>query len=307
MRQKKNFSKEWDDPYLNLLDEIFRVRRSYFNPSHDSWENEELRVDYREGIKTLLTGLPKDARRIMELRYGLDSGKPMSQRKTAKELGIPLSSLRMLEKATLWELGQTPARYFYMISPYARVDREVFLKTLRFLRGSGFRVPVMHVIAQVGVHNAEDLQLFVKLCPEFFDIFTNEGCERLVKMGCEDPREQENLSDYYFDDLTNIDTLNFSPRVHEMLVYGNGIDIIGTFKELDYEKIINLRGITEEAILEICKKLVRLGYVDPRLEAIEYLLNNKRRDDSELWKSDADENSPEERFANYASGMTDEF
>ena len=231
-RQDKKAS---DDPYLNLIGKIFRTEKVQFGTKYEAWEGEVLRVNYAEGLATIITGLPEEAQKVMNLRYGLSGAEPRSVKRTGKELKIPASRVKEVERATLYELAQTHCRYFYTCSPYARDDSKVFRKTLKYLKGSGFSTFIMYILADVQICNRERLQGFVYLCPEFFSIFSNEGCEQLVKMGCEDPRDQKVLSDYLFDDFARVDILGFSPRTYEMLVFGNGIYTVGLLKMLDID------------------------------------------------------------------------
>ena len=257
---RKKHHKQLSDPYLFLLNKILKTQKAYSGDSHETWEDELLRINYREGLQTILTGLPEDAQRVIDLRFGLTSWRVMSQRRVARELGLLPAKVKSLERSALFELGLEHCRYFYLIPNYSRVDDETLQKTFRFLRGSGFSTFTMYLMAQVGICDTEGLQLFVQLCPEFFDIFTDEGCDRLVRMGCEDPRELETLEEYLFDDRTRIEALNFSSKTHEMLVFGNGITTIGVLRLLRYEDIEDLKGANREEVDEICEKLLRLSY-----------------------------------------------
>lgn len=288
MSQKKHLKKV-SDPYLVLLRKVLKNLKSYrgeeyeirdgkvleyrlktgkllSGPSYRVWELGVLRDNYREGLQTILTGLPKDAQKVVDLRFGLTSQRGMSQRQAAQELGMPLSRLKGLERCALFELGQEYCQYFYLVPPHVRDSDETFQKTLQFLRGSGFSAFTMYVMAQVGIHDTEGLQFFVQMCPEFFNIFTDEGCDQLVKMGCEDPRELETLENYLFDDYTRIEAMNFSSKTYEMLVFGNEITTIGMLRILNYEDIVDLKGITKTEVREICEKLVRLSYTRMREE-----------------------------------------
>lgn len=265
MSQKKTNSGK--DPYLSLIGKIFRTEKVQFGTKYEAWEGEVLRVNYAEGLATIITGLPEEAQKVINLRYGLSGAGPHTVKQTGKELKLPASRVKAVERATLYELSQTHCRYFYTCSPYARDDSKMFRKTLKYLKGSGFSTFIMYILADVQICNRERLQGFVHLCPEFFSIFSNEGCEQLVKMGCEDPRDQKVLSNYLFDDFTRVEMLGFSPRTYEMLVFGNGIYTVGLLKMLDIDAICGLHGVTETEITEICDKLVRIGCEDPRPSA----------------------------------------
>ena len=293
MSQKKS-QKKTNDPYLSLVRKIFKNQKIYLGEDCEVWEGEVLRVNFRDGLRTILTGLPEDARKVVELRFGLNGQKPMTQKLIAEKLGITLSRARTLEKNALFELGLEHCRYFYLVYPYAKDDDVTFQKSLDFLRGSGFTALTMYLLTQVGVCDTEELQIIAHVCPELFNIFTDEGCDQLVKMGCEDPREQETLEDYCFDDDTRIEMLNFSPKTHEMLTFGNGVTTIGLLRMLDYEAIISLYGVTEEEIIEICEKIVRLGDEDPRGRTDSYSMELSEKD------------MTEELMRDYMNGVKDE-
>lgn len=262
----KRLAKKWGNPYLYLIDRIVRIKKHSHDVPRIPWDEEDLRVDYQEGIKTALTGFSEEAQKVLDLRFGLTSNEPMSRRKVAKMLNMPLEYLKRLESSALWELGQEPVSYFYVAPPSDRVDDETFRKSLKFLQGSGFNAYVMYAITLAEVYDTEGLQMLVWMCPELFNIFADEGCELLVKMGCEDPRTVETLKNYFFDDFTFIGALNFSPRTHDILAYENGIATVGLLKMLGIEEITSLRGATEETVEEVCDKIVRLGRDDPRLK-----------------------------------------
>ncbi|MBR2725971.1 hypothetical protein IKE87_01755 [Candidatus Saccharibacteria bacterium] len=257
---RKKFPKDLHDPYINLLTKVFKYQEIYYGQYGDPWDGKILRKNYLEGLQTIITGLPEDAQLVVDLRFGLTSGKALSRKQVARMSGMTMSHLKSIEDGVLFELGLEHCRYFYLIPNYAREDDETLQKTFCFLRGSGFSTFAMYLMAQVGICDTEGLQLFVQLCPEYFDIFTDEGCDRLVRMGCEDPRELETLEEYLFDDRTRIEALNFSQRTHEMLVFGNGITTIGVLRLLRYEDIKDLKGANREEVDEVCEKLLRLSY-----------------------------------------------
>ncbi|MDP2949368.1 MAG: sigma factor-like helix-turn-helix DNA-binding protein, partial [Chloroflexota bacterium] len=67
----------------------------------------------QDSLTSLLSALPDRQRNVLLLRYGLQSGEPLSLRQAGKRLGITGERVRLIERdavARLWRMGE-PARW----------------------------------------------------------------------------------------------------------------------------------------------------------------------------------------------------
>jgi RNA polymerase sporulation-specific sigma factor len=60
-----------------------------------------------------MNGLTERERKIMILRYGIDGGKPLTQRETANSLGISRSYVSRIEKSAIDKLRAHMKKFGY--------------------------------------------------------------------------------------------------------------------------------------------------------------------------------------------------
>jgi RNA polymerase sigma factor (sigma-70 family) len=76
-------------------------------PSDDPTPLEEVAVELQEeSIRRALEHLDENARRVIELRFGIGGGEPLPLREVAKLMGLSAEGVRKLERRALRRLGE---------------------------------------------------------------------------------------------------------------------------------------------------------------------------------------------------------
>jgi RNA polymerase primary sigma factor len=62
----------------------------------------------KEGVKNALQALPERERQVIELRYGLGGGEPLTLEEVGKTFGVTRERIRQIENNTLKKLQRLP-------------------------------------------------------------------------------------------------------------------------------------------------------------------------------------------------------
>ena len=73
----------------------------------------ELKFKTKKAVDYVMNGLTERERKIMILRYGIDGGKPLTQRETANSLGISRSYVSRIEKSAIDKLRAHMKKFGY--------------------------------------------------------------------------------------------------------------------------------------------------------------------------------------------------
>ena len=73
----------------------------------------EMKFKTKKAVDYVMNGLSEREKRIMILRYGIDGGKPLTQRETANKLGISRSYVSRIEKSAVDKLRAHMKKFGY--------------------------------------------------------------------------------------------------------------------------------------------------------------------------------------------------
>jgi RNA polymerase sigma factor (sigma-70 family) len=90
------------------------MNRKYIEAFGQSFSVEELREAMREVVREeldkALAQLPANARRVLELRFGIRDAKPRHLSEVAAEMGLTLEQVKQLERQAIQALTQLKAQ-----------------------------------------------------------------------------------------------------------------------------------------------------------------------------------------------------